>query len=224
MLQVLFRQHSTMTVGPQRRHSIEKQSSMITALFPHFPLTWWSMLGSSWFGAEMLTSHSYPIFFAQSIFKTVVFDNNSKETDKHDDLTIIVNINCTFREHFVVQHVGFFFFPFVFDLAERHFIHVLDSYVSFVCFQVVALKNTEWQFRCELESVFWFQRHLDESKRDSESQWIRLLRPNKPVLAVLFHSALIYMYTVTHMGIKALKWVSQWFFFALHSNSIQIQM
>lgn len=89
----------------------------------------------------------------------------------------------------------------------------------------------ERHFRLVQESMFWSQRHLDESNIKVK---VCLIRPNKPLFAILFHSATIWTYTVIHMGIKALNWLSHWlqvifFFFphhllfALHSNSNGMQ-
>lgn len=81
---------------------VEKQSSLTGVISLHrFPLTWWGMLGSSWFratwcwpyipGASSLSSPSLNwIFFWHLI-------------TKHEDLTRLINMNCTLRKHFVVQ-------------------------------------------------------------------------------------------------------------------------
>lgn len=90
----------------------------------------------------------------------------------------------------------------------------------------------ERHFRRVQESMFWSQRHLDESNIKVK---VCLIRPNKPLFAILFHSATIWTYTVIHShGYKSTELVeslasSDFFFFphhllfALHSNSNGMQ-
>lgn len=241
MLQVLFRQHSTMKLAPRKRDRIEKQSSMTIALSlslslcPCFSLTWWSMLGSSWLGqhaadlkflAHLLWAAHLSNFFFYSLKtkQTWRFDNNNsyslhvKRFCGAAWLCMLFSRRCLF----CVQS------------CWKALLHHHQNQFCSLSGCSVWWENTrqQWHFGCALDFFFgcrgtWMKATVDSEK---EFSWSPTKRPNKLHLATLILSAAICIYSVIQMGMKALNgWIIglKWLFHHLlfsccsHSNGVQ---
>lgn len=105
MLQVLFRQHSTMRLAPQMKDRIEKQSRMFTVFLSHDTACWEvTGLGQKccWPHIPGTSSLSSPSL--KKFLWTTKKEQKDRQAQRSNN---IHECNCTSRERFVVQHVVF---------------------------------------------------------------------------------------------------------------------